>query len=1397
MSDVVGTAYVRIKALTDQLAKDIKSDVEKSLKKANLDKVAQSEGESFGEEFGDSTADSAEKTLKKRSKDIVPRDELNEQFGGVVKDAEKQFKQLDFGDAFSGVREDVEKLSSDLPKFDDVNIDVDVDSAGAEASLERVALESAIASKDIDIDVDVDSAGAEAALARVKVASKRAADDINNGPLAKAITSLDSSFKNLGSSGGASLGILKSKIALIGGAIIGALPYIQDVGSAVLSYATGLVAQIGFLGTALGGLGVAAAAAIGSAVAAALPIFLSFKAETETLLDFKDSLAAVGEEFMNIGVATQQTLLPALDEALFTLGDLVPLFSEYGLFVGRAVGNYAKLATGILVGETAQGRFRTILQSSLRILDMLLPTIINFGDILSAIWVAAAPAAERFAGAIKSLADRWAAMTTEGLRTGELTEKFDTWLDRALLLGSALGNLTGALGNILSVGANSASGLFVRFDEWAQRFRDFTESEAGQNRLALIFDNALSVMREVNGIAADLFDGIFGRIGELGGVDSMVASLQKFRDVIPQIQEFWSEAYDVIKNVVELFASNVWEKITQAWGHMSEPLGRLSTQILDLLAVMNESGAFEVFLDLMRILSDTLAVLLSIPGFGQFVAYFLAFSSAIRVAKLVLGPFVGIFGSFVGIIGKLIALNSVGNLVGVGTGLSRIASGARAITAAKTAGTLAEVGGAAKAAATKAGGLVPLVSGISSGLKFLGPYGIAAGIGIGAVGAAFFNSRRNAQEWKQEIRQVTEALGLLNDGLNITGEGVAKYIDESSRFETREQIDDLVRLGLTVRSLGDDVARGALTYVDFADAALAAGEVDIVSSGGKKGAFDVQVRSLKDLQEQYGLTNEALNDLAQGESVHVDGQDLILSGNSSLLESFKELNVVIGAAAKESINEFATNATNIELIGAEALGRIRDEVKGASDEEAAQIMVAAQDQLSAAAENTMGKFRTLSQATRDQAVAQATLADGTVEATTVWALLNNELEKQNTRIRENLDLFVSDDFGDKMGLIKTVVLDFINTTANIDLPSLEGLNVDELSRDFPDVIAKTDALFRALEGLPEDQFNAAAQAIGADAGALKEAMNGAQQAIIDLSNQALETLPSVGELLDEATSTTEDGTKHFDESGFIKGVNARTQQTKDFARNIQTIKEHISEDAARLAAQEGPEAAANLAKLSGTDPEGTKAALDAMEQAETDLKVQIDTVLGPGIRAQFIASSEIWGDGIGVGLGKGLNSDATLSALKNAGLDTLNTLAKGFQGRFVISPSGVLRFEATGSFEKTVRELTPGQKRVLYSATGGLVDTSGVSGMFKRIGTDIVPAMLTPGEFVNNRDTVDRLGVDFFTSLNSGGTPVVPVGGGGSQINASGWTIVAPSPEESARQMISRFRTMSYLLGGG
>ena len=106
-------------------------------------------------------------------------------------------------------------------------------------------------------------------------------------------------------------------------------------------------------------------------------------------------------------------------------------------------------------------------------------------------------------------------------------------------------------------------------------------------------------------------------------------------------------------------------------------------------------------------------------------------------------------------------------------------------------------------------------------------------------------------------------------------------------------------------------------------------------------------------------------------------------------------------------------------------------------------------------------------------------------------------------------------------------------------------------------------------------------------------------------------------------------------------------------------------------------------------------------------------------------------------------------------------------------------------------------KQALYEADGGPIAGLGFG---TRRGSDTVPAMLTPGEFVISRPMVQRFGRSFFSQLNAGinplagMTPSAASSGGGLTING-GINVTSASGERAEESLPRALRRMSFLAG--
>src|SRR5690606_22157867 len=282
------------------------------------------------------------------------------------------------------------------------------------------------------------------------------------------------------------------------------------------------------------------------------------------------------------------------------------------------------------------------------------------------------------------------------------------------------------------------------------------------------------------------------------------------------------------------------------------------------------------------------------------------------------------------------------------------------------------------------------------------------------------------------------------------------------------------------------------------------------------GTFQGNIDSLDELQAKYRLTGDQIQEFLEDGNLLVNGQTFIIEGNDSLIESFDQLNKAIGEGVKDNVDAFVSNAQNIRLIGPEVLAQYKEDIDALSGDgahNAVGMQRDIQNQLAEAAEKNSKSIKGLSDATRQQIRDQATLADGIIDVVKENQLLYNEYQKQGRMIRENLELFASTEFIFNFGPARASVLKFSQAFENIDFQAFKNFSteggIDELLKKFPDLAGVTGDLFNTLANLPEAEFKAAATALNVDADSLRDAMNGASEAIANLQTQALNSLPTI------------------------------------------------------------------------------------------------------------------------------------------------------------------------------------------------------------------------------------------------------------------------------------------------
>lgn len=563
MAEIVGSAFVKIKALTADLSKDIQRGLEKGVADVDVDKAAK--------HFTEGIADKTSKDLK----------------SGITKGIK------DAGDDKSAISHFFSRLFSGNDSAD---------------------------------------------------AGKKVGDNFSKG-LSKAIDSipaLPTSFF--------------TKFALAGAA---AVP--------LTNIAISLVGQIGLIGEALIGVGAAGAAAFGAVAFAALPLFLAFKDKTPELAAFTEHAKQLSDAWKQVGAETQAHLLPALNRALEKSRVLIPIFATFGHTIGEVAADFVDLFATLLTTGRGLERFSAITDASGRIFRTVLQTVIRLGDILSALFVAALPAAERLTQILEDFVHRLQDSVNAAEGAGILTTTFNHLFDIAVLVFGALGDIVAGLLTILHIGAETSIPLFDSFREFAANFRAFTDSAEGKSRITDVFTNAHAIASAFFALVGEILKTIFSVLpGDAGSTAGIVGGLNAIREAIPGIAETVAGFVTTLK----------------------KPLGELAVAFGHVFTAFDKVGGLKLIVGALAGSLELLAEAASLPGVAQLVAVFATLAGVLAVLKS---------------LGIIALLSSIGSAIGVVATLFGATGGVGFVAAITTAaGGAATFGGSLAAAATAA-----------------------------------------------------------------------------------------------------------------------------------------------------------------------------------------------------------------------------------------------------------------------------------------------------------------------------------------------------------------------------------------------------------------------------------------------------------------------------------------------------------------------------------------------------------------------------------------------------------------------------------------------------------------------------------------------------------------------
>lgn len=648
MPEVVGSAYVVIRAITTKVASDIKDSIDKGAKEAapSADKAGKSIGDRIGtnanksiaENLGQSTA--LKKALGKTGTDLghlVGTNMTTETSKGIlagrneVSDSLRKSltPSLSF---FTRIRAFGGDIASDIGRgMSDVFRKI-MPGKGQEAGhIAGISLGNAFK--------DSVASGID------KVVG-------NNGILEKGIKKLQG-IRFTG------IGILAS---IATPAIIGAI-------KVAIFYVVGLAAQLANVATAALGAGIGMAGAFAAAIPAIGVLLAALKTESPLLDKFKNNVLKIEDAWKNVAKATQSTLLPALEQAFRKITDkLAPVFQDFGRDIGQTTGDMAKFAASVLTTNSAMDHWQSFLKSARQVWKNLTSAVGNFLDALAPLLDAIATIGVEFSATVQGMSDTFKNFIKTASDNGTLQATFQRWWDSAKVVFGGIRDLIVTVWNVLQQGSDAAQPALDKFAAFAKQWRDFTSTPEGKNKIKTFFEEALKVTSKVNEVIGEIVAMLFAPLTGKGNTDTIVGFLDVLQTTI----------LPALATLITDITSNL----------SGDQLSAFVVSLTNMLSALSSAGVISTSLQVMTVALGALTAIINTPGIGTAMVDFLGFMWGLStVAKIPgVGPGLMLIAKGISAIFESLVLGPIVDL------LAGVVAGLQGVTAASAAASAAEAG---------------------------------------------------------------------------------------------------------------------------------------------------------------------------------------------------------------------------------------------------------------------------------------------------------------------------------------------------------------------------------------------------------------------------------------------------------------------------------------------------------------------------------------------------------------------------------------------------------------------------------------------------------------------------------------------------------------------------------
>lgn len=318
--------------------------------------------------------------------------------------------------------------------------------------------------------------------------------------------------------------------------------------------------------------------------------------------------------------AIQERALPKFQTAIETALPLLDLFGGKLGDTADIIGNLSIRAAQMMTSGPWTRDFGTILDSNNRIIETLGSAGLVAMDALRILWVVAGPLAERLALLVLHGLETARAFLEAKRSSGELSDFMTRAGNVIEQLLHIIGNFLVSLWNIGKAAAPAGQILLDSLEAVTKKFREFTGSAEGQNKMRQYFLDTVPTVQELGRLVVDLVK-FFIKLGSDPNTAKFIEQLRT--QLLPALDRMITTLGDgVVPKLID-FIKNIAELIAHLGG-----------------------GALVGFLVTLNGIAEALNAILSIPGVGEFVGLILMLSGSAYALGLVGRAISGVAGTF-------------------------------------------------------------------------------------------------------------------------------------------------------------------------------------------------------------------------------------------------------------------------------------------------------------------------------------------------------------------------------------------------------------------------------------------------------------------------------------------------------------------------------------------------------------------------------------------------------------------------------------------------------------------------------------------------------------------------------------------------------------------------------